>query len=64
MLRGLLATGDGTVVLRHELTGDRPEDLGRAVARYLLDEAGGRELGDWLPMPPGRGTERPAVAPP
>jgi hydroxymethylbilane synthase len=62
-LRGLLASGDGTVVLRHQRTGDRPEDVGRAVARYLLDEAGGRELGDWVPRPAGHGPERPVAAP-
>jgi hydroxymethylbilane synthase len=48
-LTGLMASGDGVVVLRHSLTGDSPEDLGRAVARYLLDEAGGADLGDWAP---------------
>jgi hydroxymethylbilane synthase len=62
-LRGLLASGDGTVVLRHQLTGDRPEDVGRDVARYLLDEAGGRELGDWVPVPAGPDRERPIAAP-
>jgi hydroxymethylbilane synthase len=51
-LTGLMASGDGVVALRHSLTGGVPEDLGRAVARYLLDEAGGRALGDWAP-PPG-----------
>jgi hydroxymethylbilane synthase len=60
---GLLASGDGTVVLRYQLTGDRPEDVGRAVARYLLDEAGGRELGDWVPLPAGPGPEQPTAVP-
>ena len=46
-LTGMLASGDGRVVLRHGLSGSRPVDLGRAVARYLLDDAGGAELGDW-----------------
>ena len=27
------------------ITGDDPEKLGRAVARYLIDEAGGSSLG-------------------
>jgi hydroxymethylbilane synthase len=48
-LCGLLASGDGVVVLRHQLTGDEPDGLGRAVARYLLEDAGGHDLGDWAP---------------
>ena len=48
-LTGMMASPDGLVVLRHALTGARPGALGRAVARYLLDEAGGAELGGWLP---------------
>ncbi|MGD0391698.1 MAG: hydroxymethylbilane synthase [Acidimicrobiales bacterium] len=48
-LNGMLASADGLVVLRHELTGDRPDRLGRAVARYLLDGAGGHDLGEWGP---------------
>ncbi len=43
---GLLASLDGRVVLRHRAraaAADR-EQLGRAVARHLLDAAGGREL--------------------
>jgi hydroxymethylbilane synthase len=46
-LTGMLASGDGQVVLRHRSLGDRPEDLGRAVARYLLWEAGGSQLAEW-----------------
>jgi len=48
---GMLASEDGLVVLRHGLTGEHPEDLGRAVARYLLDGAGGRHLGEWASAP-------------
>jgi hypothetical protein len=47
----MLAGGDGQVVLRHQQVGDDGEDLGRAVARYLLDDAGGSDLGDWAPSP-------------
>jgi hydroxymethylbilane synthase len=50
-LTGMLASGDGTVVLRHELAGADPVALGRAVARFLLDDAGGRDLGEWSPFP-------------
>ncbi len=52
-LEGMLATGDGRIVLRHRAEGlgdgghgDDPEELGRRVARYLLDEAGGSQLLD------------------
>jgi hydroxymethylbilane synthase len=44
-LSGMMATEDGRMVLRHTATGDDPEKLGRAVARYLVDEAGGSSLG-------------------
>jgi hydroxymethylbilane synthase len=40
-VEGLLASPDGHVVLRHTLTGDDPAATGRAVARFLLDDAGG-----------------------
>lgn len=47
-VEGLLASLDGHVVLRHRVVSDgRAEDdeaAGRAVARYLLDEAGGAAL--------------------
>jgi hydroxymethylbilane synthase len=47
---GLLASPDGVVVLRHTGTGIDPVEVGRSVAGYLLDEAGGRALGDWIPV--------------
>jgi hydroxymethylbilane synthase len=43
-VEGLLASLDGRIVLRHRAKGDEPEALGRAVARHLLDDAGGRAL--------------------
>src|SRR5205085_10513048 len=45
-LTGILARLDGRIVLRHtaEGDGDDPAEIGRAVARYLLDEAGGQAL--------------------
>ncbi len=46
-LTGMLASDDGRVVLRHAEGGDEPETLGRRVARYLLDDAGGWALGEW-----------------
>ena len=39
-LTGVLASLDGHQVLRHEAGGDNPEDLGREVARHLLDHGG------------------------
>jgi hydroxymethylbilane synthase len=46
-LCGMIASADGRVVLRHAQAGTDPEAVGREVARYLLDDAGGRDLGEW-----------------
>jgi len=46
-LTGMLASGDGLVVLRHRSLGDQPENLGRAVARYLLEDGGGSQYVEW-----------------
>jgi hydroxymethylbilane synthase len=43
-VEGLLASPDGHVVLRHTLVGDDPGATGRAVARFLLDDAGGSAI--------------------
>jgi hydroxymethylbilane synthase len=45
-LSGMVAGHDGRTVLRHQAEGADPAGVGRRVARYLLDEAGGRELLD------------------
>jgi hypothetical protein len=45
----MVAGADGHVVLRREATGDDGSALGRSVARYLLDDAGGIDLGPWSP---------------
>jgi hydroxymethylbilane synthase len=45
-LEGLLAAGDGRIVLRHRESDADPHELGRRVARHLLDEAGGADLLD------------------
>jgi hydroxymethylbilane synthase len=47
-LTGLIATLDGSVVLRHGVVGGEPGALGRAVAGHLLVAAGGRALLDAL----------------
>ncbi len=43
-VRGVVASPDGHVVLRHAETGPDPEATGRAVARCLLDDAGGSAI--------------------
>ena len=43
-LTGLLASTDGSTLVRDTRGGRDPETLGRAVARHLLDDRGGREL--------------------
>lgn len=48
-LTGMVAGADGHIVLRHETTGYDGPALGRSVARYLLDDAGGADLGPWRP---------------
>jgi hydroxymethylbilane synthase len=47
-VRGLIASADGTVVVRHEVDGPASAGaaLGRSVARHLLDEQGGDKLLD------------------
>ena len=45
-LIAILASGDGRLMLRHEDDGDDPAELGRRVARHVLDNAGGRMLLD------------------
>jgi hydroxymethylbilane synthase len=45
-LTGLLASLEGRIVLRHVAVGDDPATVGRDVALYLLDRAGGRQLLD------------------
>ncbi len=43
-LTGLLASTDGSRLIRDTRSGQDPEILGTAVARHLLDACGGREL--------------------
>ncbi len=50
-LTGMIASGDGRVLLRHTRTGSDPEALGQEMARYLLEDAGGGDIGDWVPAP-------------
>ena len=41
---GILASCDGRIVLRHEVTDGDPLSAGRSVASFLLDCAGGSHL--------------------
>ncbi len=50
-LTGMLASADGHVLLRHGEVGSDGPALGRSVARYLLDRAGGADFGPWSPVP-------------
>jgi len=50
-LTGMLASADGHVLLRHCEAGEDGPALGRSVARYLLDRAGGADFGPWSPVP-------------
>ncbi|MCU1463400.1 MAG: hydroxymethylbilane synthase [Acidimicrobiales bacterium] len=51
LLRAVMASLDGRVLLRHADEGGDPAELGARVARHLLDGAGGRALlDDLLPM--------------
>lgn len=43
-VHGVVASLDGHVVLRHTVTGTDPAAAGRALARHLLDDAGGASL--------------------
>jgi len=51
LLTGMLASADGHVLLRHAEVGTDGPALGRSVARYLLDRAGGADFGPWTPVP-------------
>ncbi len=43
-ITGMLASLDGRALIRERRVGTDPDQLGRAVARFLLDERGGRDL--------------------
>jgi hydroxymethylbilane synthase len=46
-LEGMLATGDGRVVVRATLRGDDPQALGRALAQHLVRDCGASSLPEW-----------------
>jgi hydroxymethylbilane synthase len=43
-LAGMVASLEGTVMLRQTMVGPEPDALGRALARHLLDDCGGQAL--------------------
>lgn len=49
VLEGLLATGDGRVVVRTRRTGTEPATLGAEVAAALFDECGASSVAGWDP---------------
>jgi len=48
-VQGLVASGDGRVVVRMTRYGSDPEDVGAAVARALLVEGGGAQIDGFEP---------------
>lgn len=46
-LHGMLATGDGRVVVRSRLTGPEPAAVGEELARVLVAERGASSLAEW-----------------
>lgn len=51
LLDGLIASGDGRVVVRAQLEGDDPEALGPALAALLVDERGASSIEGWERAP-------------
>lgn len=47
-LHGMIASGDGRVVVRGALEGDDPERLGAALARHLVVDGGASSVEGWL----------------
>ncbi len=46
-LQGMVASGDGRILVRAERTGQDPETLGRELARYLMEDCGGSSIEGW-----------------
>lgn len=55
-LEAMVASGDGRVVIRVGQGGDEPTDLGRSLARRLMNEAGGSSIEGWDAVPPAAAT--------
>jgi hydroxymethylbilane synthase len=52
---GMIASRDGRVLLRRQVSGERPDEVGLRLAHVLLDDCGGRWLDDWADPDPGTG---------
>ncbi|MGH9083706.1 MAG: hydroxymethylbilane synthase, partial [Acidimicrobiales bacterium] len=46
-LHGMVASGDGRVVVRAASVGRDPEELGRVLARHLMEDCGGAGVDEW-----------------
>jgi hydroxymethylbilane synthase len=46
-IEGMLASGDGRVVVRARITGEDPDALGRALARLLVCDRGASSIPEW-----------------
>ena len=57
-LEAMVATHDGRIVLRRSAEGSDPSELGRRLARELLDEGGGSSLDEWANRDADSGEER------
>ncbi len=54
-LDGMLASGDGRVLVRASLLGEEPDELGAALADYLLHDCGGESIEGWGTAPAAEG---------
>jgi hydroxymethylbilane synthase len=52
-LQGMVASGDGRILVRAARTGDDPEALGHELARYLMEDCGGSSIEGWDAAEPG-----------
>lgn len=52
-LDGMLASGDGRVIVRARLVGDDADALGEALARLLVHDRGASSLAEWEALPVG-----------
>jgi hydroxymethylbilane synthase len=61
-LEAMIATYDGRIVLRRSAQGSDPSELGRRLARELLDEGGGSSLDEWANRDPDSANRDPDSA--
>lgn len=56
-LHGLMASGDGRVVVRAHNEGDRPDELGAGLAEHLVRDLGASSIEGWDTLVPGGAAE-------